>query len=291
MKKTILILGIFFTGISFLKAQIPNQDFESWTGTEPNSWVTTNGLMTPPLNNPQTIFKSSSAHAGSYACELKAAKLTFKPSGVFIPDYVASIFIGKQIGLQSIRGFAYRNKPAQFEFWYTYNSTTNDSANAFVYLTKWNTILMKTDTVAMGNFFNRDNVSSFTKASINLNYLSNAEPDTAIILFSAITLSSQNAGSSFIIDDLAFTGGNVGQTELTKNSLFSFYPNPSKGIISITFDSKQEGIVASIFDLNGKELFSESFDGQNQGQIHTSKLSQGIYLLKVNETIKKLIIE
>ena len=107
MKKTLLILGILFTSSSFLKAQIPNQDFETWVGTEPSSWVTTNGLMTPPLNNPQTVFKSNIAHSGSFACEMKAAKLTFKPSGVFIPDYVASIFIGKQIGIQSIRGFAY----------------------------------------------------------------------------------------------------------------------------------------------------------------------------------------
>jgi hypothetical protein len=291
MKKTLLILGILFTSSSFLKAQIPNQDFETWVGTEPNAWVTTNGLMTPPLNNPQTVFKSITAHSGLYACEMKAAKLTFKPSGVFIPDYVASIFIGKQIGIQSIRGFAYRNKPAQFEFWYTYNSTTNDSANAFVFLTKWNTSLMKTDTIAIGNFLNGANVSSFTKASINLNYLSSAEPDTAIILFSAITLSSQNAGSSFIIDDLAFTGGNVGINEITNKNGFTFYPNPSKDLISITFDNKQEILLTSIYDLNGKELFSESFDGQNQVKINIPKLTSGVYLLKVNETIKKLIIE
>lgn len=293
MKNWLLFFIATVFSTCFLKAQILNSGFENWTTTEPNSWVTTNGLVF--LGNAQSVFKSTNAHTDSFACEMRSTIVTHKPSGVFVPDFVGSIFIGKQIGIQSLRGMPYTNKPSNFEFWYKYSTSTGDSATAVIILTKFNTSLQKTDTIAFGYFSNSVNASSYTKAAINLTYLGASSPDTAIIIFSAITSNSKNAGSIFTIDDLAFTGGDVGIAEQKKELDFNLMPNPSIGETFISFNNIQNVISMSIIDLQGKELLNNDYYNQSKISISTNRLKAGIYFVKVSNTttsnFKKLIVD
>lgn len=293
MKQKLLIL--FATAISacYANAQILNSGFENWSTTEPNSWVTTNGLMI--LGNAQSVFKTTDSHSDSFACEMRSTIVANKPPGVYVPDYVGSIFIGKQIGIKSVRGTPYKNKPNSFEFWFKYSSTTGDSATALILLTKYNTTLSKTDTIAIGGFYNSTSLSTYTKAILNLTYLSTETPDTAVIVFSAITSSSKNAGSIFKIDDMAFTGGNVGVAEQKNELDFSMFPNPSIGETFLNFNIIQPEVNLSIFDLQGKEIWDNKFTNQAEISFLTNKLDAGIYIIKVSNgtttSFKKLVVE
>ena len=64
------------------------------------------------------------------------------------------------------------------------------------------------------------------------------------------------------------------------------YPNPTSGPVNISFEAFTSGIRhVSIFDMLGKEVFSQSFDasvGNNVITVDLSKCSQGIYLLNIN---------
>jgi hypothetical protein len=293
MKQKLLILIALAFSTFAANAQILNSGFENWSTTEPSSWVTTNGLMI--LGNTQSVFKTIDAHSDSFACEMRSTIVTNKPPGVFVPDYVGSIFIGKQIGIQSIRGMKYNNKPSNFEFWYKYSSTTGDTATGLIMLTKFNPTLSKTDTIAIGFFMNSANASSYTKATVNLTYLSAASPDTAVVVFSAITPFSKNAGSIFKIDDMAFTGGNVGMNEQNNNIDFTLFPNPSNGESIISFSNVQSEINLGIYDLQGKEILNNTYHHQSKIVVLTNQLHSGVYLIKVanasGTSFKKLIVE
>ena len=293
MKKKLLIFIATAISACYANAQILNSGFENWTTTEPNSWVTTNGLMI--LGNAQSVFKTTDAHSDSFACEMRSTIVANKPSGVYVPDYVGSVFIGKQIGIKSLRGMPYNNKPTNFEFWFKYASTTGDTANAFIMLTKFNATLSKTDTIAIGGFYNSANISTYTKAILNLTYLSTETPDTAVVVFSAITPFSTNAGSIFKIDDMAFTGGNVGMNEQNNNVEFTLFPNPSNGESFLNFNTIQPEINLSIFDLQGKEIWNNKFTNQAKISILTNKFDAGIYIIKVSNgtktSFKKLVVE
>ena len=65
------------------------------------------------------------------------------------------------------------------------------------------------------------------------------------------------------------------------------YPNPSKSIVTIKFSSiiKSEYSLYSIF---GTLLESKNFHG-SEVQVNASHLTQGTYLLKVNESTHKIL--
>lgn len=71
----------------------------------------------------------------------------------------------------------------------------------------------------------------------------------------------------------------------TKKEQFSFYPNPAKNVI--TFDNVKSGQEIIITELSGKTVY-QSILNNNSLNID---LSKGIYLVKVNNSIQKLIID
>jgi hypothetical protein len=244
--------------------------------------------------NTQSVFKTTEARSGNYACEMIGTKVNNKPGGVFVPNYVGSIFVGKQILVNSYRGFPYTYKPNKFEFWYKYKPIGIDTANAFVALTKWNTNLNKRDTIAIGNFLQSNTDSaSFTKASITLNYFDTSEPDTAIIVFSAITNTGDHAGSKFIIDDLEFTGGNVGISDIDNAQAISIFPNPSSDKIYIDLKENAIQVKINLFNELGQKVLEEEQNNKPILSISTQNLPDGIYFILIEfgkSTITRKIV-
>lgn len=72
------------------------------------------------------------------------------------------------------------------------------------------------------------------------------------------------------------------------NNEISFYPNPAKNTLNIV--SKNEIGWVEVFDLKGKKIMSKRI-AKTQGKIETKSLAKGIYLLKVNATLSKFIVE
>ncbi len=295
--KTILIYPLISLFLIFdLKAQIPNNGFESWDGTDAIfGYVTTNGLTALPPNV-QSVFKTTNAHSGNYACEMVATKVENKPSGYFVPDFVGSIFIGKQYFNKVTPGISFPYKPTKFEFWFKYNPKGFDTANAQIALTRWDSILTKRDTIAIGFFeYNQLDTLSFIKASVTLTYLKPETPDTAMVGISAIKITATSAGSRLIIDDLAFTGGNVGYPLFNKPIDFEVYPNPSGGIVHLKFNKNHPSISLNLYNLQGMEIWRTDIFQSSETTITTSQFETGIYLLKVRneegEFLKKIVVE
>ncbi len=87
------------------------------------------------------------------------------------------------------------------------------------------------------------------------------------------------------LDNISLRINDPVSIEENKEEHFSFYPNPAKNSINLT-DVKENSLV-TITDLNGKVVTSEI----TSNSILSLDLSKGLYLIKINNSVQKLIIE
>ena len=80
--------------------------------------------------------------------------------------------------------------------------------------------------------------------------------------------------------------------ETVSTKELSVYPNPAKNVIYLEFEALQDDTMLQIIDLDGREI--ETFllaAGRKNLLIDVNNLPEGIYVLKLGNTAKKLIIE
>lgn len=86
---------------------------------------------------------------------------------------------------------------------------------------------------------------------------------------------------------------NITITDIRENNFenrFNIYPNPSSGKFIIHFDGQFEVNQAiKVLDMRGKLFFEEKFIQNNQ-EINLSQFNQGIYLLRIGNQMKKLVL-
>jgi hypothetical protein len=82
---------------------------------------------------------------------------------------------------------------------------------------------------------------------------------------------------SWILDPLTFP---VGIEEAMSTKPFDLYPNPSHGLLNISFESSGEIAQADIYDLTGSQLHHTQLQAGG-GQLDLSSLPSGMYLLRL----------
>ena len=99
----------------------------------------------------------------------------------------------------------------------------------------------------------------------------------------AMRLSPERAEYEFYIYD-----PNASITEVEEVS-YKVYPNPSKDIIHIT-SSSGLSLNCIIYDLSGQKLLEKS-SSSSSTSIDLASFKQGMYIMKINNQIKKIIKE
>ncbi len=88
---------------------------------------------------------------------------------------------------------------------------------------------------------------------------------------------------------------NVGINELSLNTHFSLFPNPTTGILNLQLTEIPTSMKISIYDVIGKEVLStQELKTKNAAlntSIDVSSLSNGVYFIKVGNSTKKFIKE
>ncbi|CAM3310223.1 VPS10 domain-containing protein [Aequorivita lipolytica] len=85
----------------------------------------------------------------------------------------------------------------------------------------------------------------------------------------------------------------------TAETIFSsevkVFPNPASEIVTVSLKNTSENTSLEIYDVMGRFVKQQKFDGQKQLQLSIEKLQPGIYYLKISEgkkqTTKKLIVK
>ena len=284
MKKILFIIA-FFTSV-ILKAQIPNNGFELWTTINgyysPNSWSNLNA--TTKSFSVFTCSKLSSGNSGNSYLAVISQSIAGK--GV-VPGRVV---LGKidTLTFKPISGFAYSFRPSSLSYNMQYMvSLPTDTAYVSVTLTKWNSTLMKRDTIAFGvNRFNAMAHTWFTN-NTTLNYRSGDVPDSACIVISA---SSNNPlhNSFMYIDNLQFNGNIIsvnGQEAI--DSKLNLFPTPARDKIFYNVKSADvtERFDIWITDIKGS-LYRKIENMKAEGFINVSDWQEGAYFIELNNKQK-----
>ena len=284
MKKT--LLSVLISGTSFCLFAQPTMDFETWTGNDPQGWISGNAIML--LGNPQSVFKETIAanvHGGTASMKIVTVTLTNNPDPTAIPDPMGAAFPGKvNLAPLSMKdGYDYFSRPATCSFWYKYAPTGGDSSSCFIMLSKWNGT--SRDTLGVGGLVMMS-AASFTQGTVNMIYdpvFSNTLPDSMRIYFTATcytTLTCGTAGSTLWVDDVTFAGWN-GINEHQNAQGVALFPNPAADHVTVTVAGlEEESYVVVAYDATGRSVASASlslFNGRRSGILNTSALSSGLY--------------
>lgn len=71
---------------------------------------------------------------------------------------------------------------------------------------------------------------------------------------------------------------------------FVIYPNPSTGVVNFDFAEKIDLKELALFDLSGKLIRNLMISDQQLIEIDLSDLPKGVYMIKVNDEIQKLVL-
>lgn len=257
--------------LSQCPAQVPNAGFETWSGTDPEGWATSNA---PPLYT--NVTPSGIAHGGSSAARGEV---------VLVSTFTIQPVL--QSGPEG-EGFAYAQRPAAFTGYYQFFPQQGDRFGVNVVLFTGG---VNGTPVAVAAAALPTAVSSYTQFNVAFQYLTGDQPDTCVAQFQIIgpVSGTPHAGSYFLLDDLAFSGtaSVTGEEPLpTAVTLEQNYPNPFNAGTVISWHMPSSGRVSlAIYDLLGREV-ARPFDGPESAGFHSIRyeavsLSSGTYLYRL----------
>lgn len=255
---------------------VPDPSFESWstkTSENPDNWFTMNDALAGL--NLENVIKTTDANSGTYAAEIST--MQFPDNGDTIGGALSLGPINLSASMNPFLFSPYNANPTTFSGAYKYVSVNGDQANIQIQF--------------YDNGVNIGSHSEYFTASAS--YTSFSSPLTIIgtpdsILF--VAFSGGNPGSTLTLDDLSFSGGNVGLEEFQKLPA-SIYPNPANEIVMV----KAEGIYSfELINLAGAVVRSAN-EQVGAIEVDICKLDAGTYFIRINNSdstkIHKLIIE
>ena len=221
--------------------QIPNGDFEQWTGGEPDGWWTNN-------INFVTVTQSSDAHGGASAVR---GDNVAGNDGVLQPLLISGLIAG--------HGFPVSQRYANLTGYYKFNAVGADNFNVLAIMFK------DGEVIAVGGvqFYA---APAYTQFTVPIYYSDEQTPDSCQI---SITIGDNsgpvNQGSYFLADDLTFQGTVTGTDENSSTKPYTFslqqnYPNPFNPSTNVSFVIGNSSFVSlKVYDCTGER-------GSNPGE-------------------------
>lgn len=279
MKKAFTLL-FAMAFLSFTYAQnIPNNEFESWTGGKPTSWDCANvtGIVT-------TVAEETAApHSGS-----KSVKIETKTSLVgTIPGFITlGVF---DLASQSISGgIPFPHRPSKIKGYFKYAPASGDQMFIGAGLSK--TVGGVRDTIGQALLLSPTAQTTWAPFEVDITWSSSDTPDSLNIIISSSNLTGGSGvvGSILRIDSLYFEFLPVGGAENGKVpfTVSNCYPNPASDISNINFVAPESSVYNfKIINLIGVEVYNARIDanaGLNFYSFPTSGLASGIYMVNLS---------
>ena len=291
MNRFLPVFLFLFFSVTVLSAQttLPNMDLESWTDhgnyEEPSGgvWTTANKIVDLlPLVLSPTTNKTTDAQSGTYAAKIET-KTAFGSlaagvlaTGTF--DATATPPDNLQMGMP------FTGRPSTFTGYFKYTSVSGDSCDIYAILSKWNG--SGRDVVGEARYPRIDySVTTYTAFDTPFTYYSADIPDTISLVFSSsaggATFAGQ-VGSTLLVDNIGFDYATGIDDAVSTELAVKVYPNPSSGIVNLSFSKVMTNANVEVFDLQGRMVLTNSINGKHI-QLEVSSLPSGIYHYQVKE--------
>ena len=239
---------------------LPDQGFEQWSTQSvetPDNWWTLNEYLAG--SGMENANKTTDANAGTYALELSTALNPLY--GDTIRGFLSMgpfLFNGPNPFLP----VPYSANPTTFSGAYKYAPSGIDGGNIQI-------VFMQGGTPIGSHMETFTSAASYTTFTSPLTIT--GTPDSVIF----VAFSGNNPGSVLKLDNLQFSGGNVGIDEFAQMRT-NIYPNPANDAIYVKAEGAYE---LTIVDLSGKEVYSSKKKNIGPQQIDITQFEQGNYLV------------
>ncbi len=279
----ILTVGALFATNTFSQNQIPNADFESWSGGTPTSWDTSNEnilgtdfiCVTRDQTNPQS--GSSSAKVQSVMHNIFIVGPVTMPGILTLGDVVIDILnaTGTVVGGVPVSGL-----PKFLKGYYKYTPVAGDSCIIGIGLSKWNG--SSSDTIAYAYKTFGAQVTTWEEFSIPIEYTTWVEPDSMNIMFvsSNIMFGSPTGGSTLWVDNLWLEYSQVAVNEVGFNRECTVYESSDGNSLLVN----TQGVKArkiELFSLNGTLIQTIEQPGLDKIALPLNSLTSGLYIVRV----------
>lgn len=280
----IICIVIFMTGLTtYGQNEIPNPDFESWSGGTPTSWDTSNEnilgtdfiCVTQDQTNPQS--GSSSAKVQSVMHNIFIVGPVTMPGILTLGDVVIDILNGTG----SVEGgVPVSGLPKFLKGYYKYTPAAGDSCIIGIGLSKWNGT--SSDTVAYAYKSFGAQVTTWEEFSIPIEYETWVEPDSMNIMFvsSNIAFGTPTGGSTLWVDNLWLEYSQVSVNDVGFNRECIVYESSDGSSLIVNTPGKIARKI-DLFSLNGTLLQSNEKPGVEKVAIPLNNLTSGIYIVRV----------
>lgn len=207
--KKILLSFIFLMVSAYGYHAQTNLDFETWTGNEPDGWVTYNFLT--QLGAPQSTFKETTDPGESTAsAKMVTVNCTVCPN-FGLPSTLGGIVTNGIIGPPPALGVAYTGRPTSVDFQYKANPAAGDAGIVFVQLSRWDAAASQQVVIGQGYLLASSQVAAWTSYNLPVQYANGDIPDTLMIVSSSSAASAVQGlpgsgtpavGSEFYVDSI-----------------------------------------------------------------------------------------
>ncbi len=307
MKKLLLLTTSLFSLGTF--AQAPDFTFEgTWSNStfgsvaDPTGWVTSNLLTSFLISSSNPITTTQGTAAGNFCQGLAGMRLETKKMQTVgllagtIPDTCGFAFSGSIAGTVLKDGVAFTQRPLQLTYCYNTTLVGGDTSGVGIRLWKWQggtRVFVATGT----NTYIANSPAGMTNQVINLNYLNNLIPDSALFLvgssykfpINGLNLRKKaKVGSTITVDNFATAGTFVGIKERTVGELaLNVFPNPANTFVRFATENA-DATSLEIYDITGKIVSTHTFEN-GKIQVALSTYQSGLYVYKVYDNSKQLL--
>ncbi len=274
MKKQLLAISTALVVALGAQAQIPNSGFEDWDMmpdyNNPIGWATVNGAIPGGLFF--TCTRSTDhypANVGSYSMRLETNLQYLQGGwGIAVTDTIAYPFEP---------AFAIQGNPTSLHGYYKFVAEAGDQA--WVRLV----FFFEGEIVAEDDFLS-EAASTNGWEAFQITMPQYAEADSATLMIFNFYPTSQtdgpNGNSVLSVDNLSFNVPITGVSEQEVSSMMSFYPNPTRGQVTLNVDAAI-AVTGSlnVYNALGQMVYTTAAR-QQQTELDLTGLENGIYTLE-----------
>jgi len=219
MRKVVIYIIVILFGFTYYSCKndnvepepqdtIPNSDFENWIDDysfeKPEHWSTSNFSLYNIVTF-NTVTKDSISYEGQYCPKLETKSQVISNELVKTAGLITLGSFDVNIATRQAQisgGIPFVSKPKSLEGYLKYTAIGSDKCFVDIVLTKFNTELLKQDTIASARF-SSGSVSEWTHFDLPIKYFFNDAPDSMNIVILSSDTSIFEAGSTLWIDNLS----------------------------------------------------------------------------------------
>lgn len=292
MKKLyISLVAIALSAASY--GQLTNLGLESWTAgsgyEDPDGWLTVNQFASQIFITPPVTKVTTNPAEGSFAASM-ATRYCAICGTLGVPIDTIPGFMQQK---NTISG-----KPISVSFKYKYAGVGGDNGGALIQVTKWDSMLEDFEVVGEGIFQISSNTTTWTDATVTINYTSATMPDSVEITFvSSLRAATQDPqfppsgiNSTLTVDAITLSMPVGIQEDVNEIEATVFISNnqlviQTENLVNATYE---------VFSVTGQKMMHSTINNSTE-IISTDELSSGIYLVKINSdngsVTKKIFIK